>query len=271
MKQQIPRLIVLCFGLFLVFQFFVPHESSEWIYEFLLDWILIIGVFALAVGIWSLFHVHVEKIKTKKVGWRYSYVTLAALFTMVTFGFTSMNGESFGLFIPFVAAVVLTVLMIVQAMASKGNAVPYAALAGVFALAAVLIAVFDNAWGFHFQTAEPLRSVMFRRAFDFVLIPIHATMFSLLAFFIASAAYRSFRARSVMATLLLLAALIVMFRFNPYFGPTVGQYLARTANWLMNVPNMAAQRAIVMGVGLGMVATALKVILGIERGYMGKG
>jgi hypothetical protein len=39
----------------------------------------------------------------------------------------------------------------------------------------------------------------------------------------------------------------------------------------MNVPNLAAQRAIIIGIGLGIVATALKVILGIERGYMGKG
>ena len=45
MKQQVPKLLVLIFGVFMVFQFFVPHASSEWIYEFLLDWILIIGVF----------------------------------------------------------------------------------------------------------------------------------------------------------------------------------------------------------------------------------
>ncbi len=73
-----------------------------------------------------------------------------------------------------------------------------------------------------------------------------------------------------MASLLLLAALIVMMRFNPYFG-FISPYLSKLANWLMNVPNLAAQRAIVIGVGLGIVATALKVILGIERGYMGKG
>ena len=269
MKQQIPRLLVLIFGMFLVFQFFVPHESSEWIYEFLLDWILIIGVFALAVGIWSLFRVHVEKIRSRKVGWHYSYVTLGSLFGMVLFGFTIRNGESWGWFFPFAALVVLTILMIVQAMASKGNTALFAGLAGASALAAVIIAVFDNAWSLHFETAEPLQSYMFRTWFDYILIPIFATMFSLLAFFIASAAYRAFRARNVMASLLLLAAIIVMSRFNPYLQPIFGEYVARMSNWLMNVPNLAAQRAIVMGVGLGIVATGLKVILGIERKYMG--
>jgi hypothetical protein len=73
-----------------------------------------------------------------------------------------------------------------------------------------------------------------------------------------------------MASLLLLAALIVMLRFNPYLGPLF-PYVADTSTWLLNVPNLAAKRAIVIGVGLGIVATALKVILGIERGYMGKG
>jgi len=47
--------------------------------------------------------------------------------------------------------------------------------------------------------------------------------------------------------------------------------MSKTSAWIMNVPNLAAQRAIVIGIGLGIVATALKVVLGIERGYMGKG
>jgi hypothetical protein len=112
---------------------------------------------------------------------------------------------------------------------------------------------------------------MFVTFFDYILIPIFATMFSLLAFFIASAAYRAFRARNVMSSLLLIAATIVMLRFNPLLEPIFGMGLSKTSLWLMNVPNMAAQRAIIMGVGLGIVATALKVILGIERNYMGKG
>jgi hypothetical protein len=271
MKQQIPRLIVLVFGVFLLIQFFVPHESSEWVYEFLLDWIIIIGIFALAVGIWSLFNVHVEKIRTHKFGWKYSYVTLVGFVSMVVFGFTAQNGQEWGWFFPFLAAVIMAVLMIVQAGASKANAGIFMGAAGFFVLAAAAIAWLDGTWSFYFQTAIPLRAFMFRSMFDNVLISLHATMFSLLAFFVASAAYRSFRARNVMASLLLIAALIVMSRFNPYLEPLFGEKINRLSNWLMNVPNLAAQRAVIMGIGLGMVATALKVVLGIERNYMGRG
>jgi len=93
-------------------------------------------------------------------------------------------------------------------------------------------------------------------------------MFSLLAFFIASAAYRAFRARSVLASLLLLAALVVMLRVV-YLGPA-SPPINMAADWIINVPNLAAKRAILIGVGLGIVATALKVILGIERSYLGR-
>jgi len=129
--------------------------------------------------------------------------------------------------------------------------------------------IFGFDYGRHFSTAEGLNNPMFLKFFLYIIIPIQSTMFALLAFYIASAAYRAFRARSALATLLLLAALIVMLRFNPYLG-IFGQYLERTTSWLLNVPNLAAKRAIIIGIGLGSVATALKVMLGIERAYMGK-
>ena len=117
--------------------------------------------------------------------------------------------------------------------------------------------------------------------FKNVLTPLDAAVFSLLAFFIASAAYRAFRARTVDATFLLAAAIIVMFGRVP-IGDFLWQHIApesladkvpflpeRIAEWIMAGPNMAARRGIMIGAALGAISTSLKIILGIERAYFG--
>lgn len=100
-----------------------------------------------------------------------------------------------------------------------------------------------------------------------IFVPLSATMFSLLAFFIASAAYRAFRARTIDATLLLIAGALVMIGRVP-IGDMVWDKLPVIADWIMEIPQMAAKRGILIGIALGMVVTSLRIILGIERTYL---
>ncbi len=104
-----------------------------------------------------------------------------------------------------------------------------------------------------------------------VFAPLQATMFSLLAFYIASAAFRAFRARSTEATLLLIAGALVMMGQVPMPIPVpaaVETWIATTQAFLMSVVNTAGQKAVIIGATLGVLATGLRIVLGIERSYL---
>ncbi|HEY3342571.1 MAG TPA: hypothetical protein VGK81_11155, partial [Anaerolineae bacterium] len=109
-----------------------------------------------------------------------------------------------------------------------------------------------------------------------LLVNFDAAMFSLLAFYIASAAYRAFRVRTVEAALLMVSALIVMLgmvNFGvflthsiPLDSPYAFFRVERLSLWILNWINMPAQRAVTIGVAVGALAMAMRIWLSLERG-----
>jgi len=202
MTRRLVFWITLSFGLFMIFQFFIPVFNGA--YRKVLDWMQVIYLSSLLVGVIALGLQNLKKVSAQSSGWGYSLVTIVGLLAMPV----------------------------------------------------------TSIWG----TGE---NSAFFWLFNNMQVPMQSTVFSLLAFFVASAAFRGFRARSLPAVLLLLSAAIVMLGRVP-IGTKLYFDFPTWAQTLLDVPGLAARRGILIGIGLGSVATSLRVILGIERGFFGR-
>jgi len=116
----------------------------------------------------------------------------------------------------------------------------------------------------------------FHWGYESVQAPCSATLFSILAFYMSSAAFRTFRARNASAVLMLIAALLVMLgtiTFSEIVGDWIGRrtIFAEISGAILAYPNMAAKRGVLLGISLGMIAQSLRIIFGIERSYLGGG
>jgi hypothetical protein len=127
---------------------------------------------------------------------------------------------------------------------------------------------------FNLDVNDTRGGTIFDWLFTAVFLPLQATMFALLAFFIASAAYRAFRIRTFEAMLLAIAGILVMFGRVPLgaalWPPGHGiPGVAAVQEWIMTVPTVAARRAIFIGAALGAISLGLRVLLGLERAHLG--
>ena len=213
MRRQVPLALCFVFGIVMVLIEFSPHPYSKSLYNEVINWSLIIGPFALVLGVATLVQTHWIRIRRRAEYWQYSFVVFIGMIVMVAIG------------IPF----------------------------------------------------GPSHKA-FKWLFMNIQVPMDATMFSLLAFFIASASYRAFRARTLEATLLLVAALIVMIGNAP-IGDFIwnkimpfGDNLPSTVRqWILENPNLSSRRGVILGVSLGVISQSIRIILGIERSYLGGG
>ncbi|KPV64660.1 MAG: hypothetical protein AOA65_0875 [Candidatus Bathyarchaeota archaeon BA1] len=115
-------------------------------------------------------------------------------------------------------------------------------------------------------TAHPTYAYWFKNLY----VPLDSTIFSMLAFYIASAAYRAFRVRTREATVLLISSVLVMLGRAP-IGPAIWAEFTPITSWIMSVPNTAGMRGIIIGVAIGTLSMGIRVLTGRERGYLGPG
>jgi len=296
LKRYIPIGIVAFFGSLTLFGWFIENESIEgFVNDDATQWYDIIASFAIFLGALNLLKLQFLKVVKRQSGWQYSVVAIASFFFAFTIGFFMKGAFFVG------EEVYFTQKAAEQAILASGSTETVKAVE----------------WGAHISTEGGL----FKWMFDSIFTPLSATMFALLAFYVASASYRAFRARNFEATLLLLAGIIIMLGRVPvgslitpwmimYLLVFVGTIFATTylksrkivfgvfvsgllgvtllginmnwnptepaifflpslQEWIYTVPNLAGARAIMIGIGLGIIVTSLRYIFGLEKSYIG--
>ena len=133
--------------------------------------------------------------------------------------------------------------------------------------------------GFESNSSLHSWAVSFQQLFFIGLFnAAQATLFSLLAFFVASASFRAFRVKSFEAFLLMGTAFLVMIGNIPLgnFISSIFQAggldfinIVGMKEWVMSYPGSAAQSAILIGAALGYIAAGIKILMGIDRPYLG--
>ena len=340
LKRHIPLLIVIGVGLLTLFGHFINNTLIQsFVDTDALQWFDIIASFAMFLGALNMLKLQVIKIIKKQKNWQYSILAVVGFAFAIFAGFF-YRGANF-ITISGIQDENLSEVAIIIAeelnetnsfnienkiMAShdgyeidklfitEGNAKLFMEKLTPYVAAAELK---SKSWGAHVQTKGSLFYWMFIN----IITPLGATMFALLAFFVASASYRAFRIRNFEATLLLVAGIILMLGRVPIGGlipwwavsiliifgigaiaaPFIKErtillgivgggivifiitgilmgwnqnppYLLSIPviqDWIFAYPAMAGSRALMIGISLGIVATSFRIIIGLDKSFLG--
>jgi hypothetical protein len=103
--------------------------------------------------------------------------------------------------------------------------------------------------------------------FRYIQRPVQATLFSLMAFFVVTAAWRAFRIHSAASLVMFISATLVLLG-SIYLDVGGGwQTIVDIKDWVLRVPAMAGARGLLLGIVLGTVVAGMRFLLGIERPY----
>ena len=339
-KRHIPLLIVIGVGLLTLFGHFINNTLIQsFVDKDALQWFDIIASFAMFLGALNMLKLQVIKIIKKQKNWQYSILAVVGFAFAIFAGFfyrganfitiSGIQDEN----LSEVAIIIAEELNetnsfnienkimeshdgyeIDKLFITEGNAKLFMEKLTPYVAAAELK---SKSWGAHVQTKGSLFYWMFIN----IITPLGATMFALLAFFVASASYRAFRIRNFEATLLLVAGIILMLGRVPIGGlipwwavsiliifgigaiaaPFIkertillgivgggivifiitGTLMGWNQNppyllsipviqdWIFAYPAMAGSRALMIGISLGIVATSFRIIIGLDKSFLG--
>ena len=232
MKRTAPLLITALGGFALIVAYFIPYTLSWG--EKAAVWFDVLAAIAFILGGGNLLKIHLKKVSDRVSGWGYSVICLAAFIATLTVGLLKIG-------------------------VTPNEQYPNFVWSGTY----------DNVgspfWWFY----------------EYCFKPLTASMFAMLAFYVASAAFRAFRAKNLEAILLLGTAFIILLgrtfagvwltSFLSDTGPLSGLKIENLTVYIMQVINTAGNRAIMIGIALGVASTSLKVLLGVDRSYLGSG
>jgi hypothetical protein len=328
-------------GLLTLFGHFINNDSIQaFVDKDALQWFDIIASFAIFLGALNMLKLQLIKIIKKQKNWQYSILAVIGFAFAIFAGFF-YRGANFITLSDIKEGQLTIVSEIIAEELNESN--PYSIRTKLegsqnefeidkvymtsesakpvmekLNLYVETIELKSKPWGAHVQTMGSLFYWMFIN----IITPLGATMFALLAFFVASASYRAFRIRNFEATLLLVSGIILMLGRVPIGGlipwwvvslmlmfgigaiaaPFIkertillgivgggilifiitGTFMGWNQNppdllsipviqdWIFAYPTLAGSRALMIGIALGIVATSFRIIIGLDKSFLGE-
>lgn len=300
MKKTVPLVLGVLVGAYALAEFYIPHWRVRTMTEEFQAWAAVLTAAAFILGGVNILQVTWPKIRRREPDWQYKVLLLVSAAVMLLVGLpwhklgsasetklthAVVGGTSGGGGRIVVAApddVTVQIGTTIAPARARGQAFAIDVPAGE-----VEVILSRRVAGYRALTTKvnvaegqivevrgdpPMTwgrdGRVFVWIYDHVFDPCNSTMFALLAFFVASAAFRAFRARNAEAALLLGAAILVMLGRAP-LGGAISDIFPTLSQWLIDIPNNGGRRAIMMGAAIGAVATGLRVIVGLERSHLG--
>jgi len=295
--MRLAAVVTFLSGLYFVLYFLLPESVlSSWgvmaLHPAITQGYIVVGVMAFGVGIINLSAVHLRQIFLGKKDALFSFVLITSLLSTIIFGLLDWHRELVlarffqkakayqTFFEAHPDAMSDRETASVHALATEGTQLRVQAFdpsvitqltqvtqgREVALHLAALVAVKEDAEKESLQTSIAAAVSSFLH--EGIFVPLGSSMFALLSFYIASAAFRAFRLRSFEAALLMVTAVLVVFGQVSFIASHWDGF-ALIRNWLLTVPNTAAFRGISLGASVASIVLAIRVWLSMDNNQAG--